>query len=223
MHAIGGHINPAVTFALLLARKVTIPRTICYVIAQCAGAVCGVGVVRAVQGSTLFHEYGGGANYIHQGYSLGKGLVAEMVGTLLLVLTVMSATDPERKEAQDAHDDVPVSKFITLKTHQIKLQNQIPNIPPEVYKLCALDLLSLGIYGGEELNWVVCKSFLFLMHAQVLAPLAIGFTVFLVHLATIPITGTGINPARSFASAAILNKPQAWHQHVCIGRRLLYV
>jgi hypothetical protein len=58
------------------------------------------------------------------------------------------------------------------------------------------------------------------MHVQVLAPLAIGFTVFLVHLATIPITGTGINPARSFASAAILNKPQAWHQHVCIGRRL---
>jgi len=58
------------------------------------------------------------------------------------------------------------------------------------------------------------------MHVQVLAPLAIGFTVFLVHLATIPITGTGINPARSFASAAILNKPQAWHQHVCISRRL---
>jgi hypothetical protein len=58
------------------------------------------------------------------------------------------------------------------------------------------------------------------MHVQVLASLAIGFTVFLVHLATIPITGTGINPARSFASAAILNKPQAWHQHVCISRRL---
>ncbi|XP_042018928.1 probable aquaporin PIP-type pTOM75 [Salvia splendens] len=31
----------------------------------------------------------------------------------------------------------------------------------------------------------------------ILAPLPIGFAVFLVHLATIPITGTGINPARS--------------------------
>jgi hypothetical protein len=68
-------------------------------------------------------------------------------------------------------------------------------------------------------NWVE-QILLFLMHVQVLAPLAIGFTVFLVHLATIPITGTGINPARSFASAAILNNPQAWHQHVCISRRL---
>nr|CAD1843782.1 unnamed protein product [Ananas comosus var. bracteatus] len=34
-------------------------------------------------------------------------------------------------------------------------------------------------------------------HVPVLAPLPIGFAVFMVHLATIPITGTGINPARS--------------------------
>ncbi|KAI6701037.1 hypothetical protein NL676_015361 [Syzygium grande] len=31
----------------------------------------------------------------------------------------------------------------------------------------------------------------------ILSPLPIGFAVFMVHLATIPITGTGINPARS--------------------------
>ncbi|XP_019244405.1 PREDICTED: probable aquaporin PIP1-5 [Nicotiana attenuata] len=31
-------------------------------------------------------------------------------------------------------------------------------------------------------------------HVPILAPLPIGFAVFLVHLATIPITGTGINP-----------------------------
>ncbi|KAG6399330.1 hypothetical protein SASPL_140806 [Salvia splendens] len=35
------------------------------------------------------------------------------------------------------------------------------------------------------------------MSLYILAPLPIGFAVFLVHLATIPITGTGINPARS--------------------------
>ncbi|KAJ9558367.1 hypothetical protein OSB04_012981 [Centaurea solstitialis] len=37
-------------------------------------------------------------------------------------------------------------------------------------------------------------------HVPVLAPLPIGFAVFLVHLATLPITRTGINPARSLAS-----------------------
>ncbi|XP_065625858.1 aquaporin PIP2-1-like [Quercus suber] len=44
----------------------------------------------------------------------------------------------------------------------------------------------------------------------VLAPLPIGFAVFMVHLATIPITGTGINPARSFGAAVIYNKTKAW-------------
>ncbi|TYI70689.1 hypothetical protein E1A91_D08G239200v1 [Gossypium mustelinum] len=47
-------------------------------------------------------------------------------------------------------------------------------------------------------------------HVPVLAPLPIGFAVFMVHLATIPITGTGINPARSFGAAVIYNKDKAW-------------
>ena len=49
---------------------------------------------------------------------------------------------------------------------------------------------------------------------QILAPLPIGFAVFLVHLATIPITGTGINPARSLGAAVIYNKDHAWDDHV---------
>ncbi|XP_050213120.1 aquaporin PIP2-4 [Mercurialis annua] len=47
-------------------------------------------------------------------------------------------------------------------------------------------------------------------HVPVLAPLPIGFAVFMVHLATIPITGTGINPARSFGAAVIYNEEKAW-------------
>lgn len=49
---------------------------------------------------------------------------------------------------------------------------------------------------------------------QVLAPLPIGFAVFMVHLATIPITGTGINPARSFGAAVIYNRSKPWDDHV---------
>ncbi|KAG1359599.1 hypothetical protein COCNU_08G010450 [Cocos nucifera] len=47
-------------------------------------------------------------------------------------------------------------------------------------------------------------------HVPILAPLPIGFAVFLVHLATIPITGTGINPARSLGAAIIYDKDHAW-------------
>ncbi|XP_072964467.1 aquaporin PIP2-3 [Typha angustifolia] len=143
----GGHINPAVTFGLFLARKVSLVRALLYMIAQCLGAICGVGLVKSFQ-KAYYVRYGGGANELSPGYSKGTGLGAEIIGTFVLVYTVFSATDPKRS-ARDSH--VPV-----------------------------------------------------------LAPLPIGFAVFMVHLATIPITGTGINPARSFGAAVIYNQDKAW-------------
>jgi aquaporin PIP len=143
----GGHINPAVTFGLFLARKVSLIRAVMYMVAQCLGAICGVGLVKALQ-SAEYKRYGGGANMLAEGYNKGTGLAAEIIGTFVLVYTVFSATDPKRS-ARDSH--VPV-----------------------------------------------------------LAPLPIGFAVFMVHLATIPITGTGINPARSLGAAVIYNNEKAW-------------
>uniref|UniRef100_J3LZN1 Reverse transcriptase zinc-binding domain-containing protein n=1 Tax=Oryza brachyantha TaxID=4533 RepID=J3LZN1_ORYBR len=146
----GGHINPAVTFGLFLARKVSLVRAVLYIVAQSLGAICGVGLVKGFQ-SAYYVRYGGGANELSDGYSKGTGLAAEIIGTFVLVYTVFSATDPKRN-ARDSH--VPV-----------------------------------------------------------LAPLPIGFAVFMVHLATIPITGTGINPARSLGAAVIYNQHKAWHDH----------
>ncbi|XP_051120197.1 aquaporin PIP2-2 [Andrographis paniculata] len=143
----GGHINPAVTLGLFLARKVSLVRAVMYMVAQCLGAICGVGLVKAFQKS-YYKRYGGGANLLADGYSTGVGLGAEIIGTFVLVYTVFSATDPKRS-ARDSH--IPV-----------------------------------------------------------LAPLPIGFAVFMVHLATIPITGTGINPARSLGAAVIFNDDKAW-------------
>ncbi|KAK4848773.1 hypothetical protein QYF36_017151 [Acer negundo] len=146
----GGHINPAVTFGLFLARKVSLIRAVAYMVAQCLGAICGVGLVKAF----MKHDYnaqGGGTNFVKPGYSTGTALGAEIIGTFVLVYTVFSANDPKRR-ARDSH--VPV-----------------------------------------------------------LVPLPIGFAVFMVHLATIPITGTGINPARSFGAAVIFNNQKSWDNH----------
>ena len=100
----GGHINPAVTFGLFLARKVSLVRAILYMTAQCLGAICGVALVKAFQ-SAYYVRYGGGANGLSDGYSKGTGLAAEIIGTFVLVYTVFSATDPKRN-ARDSH--VPV-------------------------------------------------------------------------------------------------------------------
>nr|ADK25057.1 plasma membrane intrinsic protein [Glycine max] len=143
----GGHINPAVTFGLFLGRKVSLIRALLYMVAQCAGAICGTGLAKGFQ-KAYYNRYGGGANSVADGYNNGTALGAEIIGTFVLVYTVFSATDPKRN-ARDSH--VPV-----------------------------------------------------------LAPLPIGFAVFMVHLATIPITGTGINPARSFGAAVIYNEDKIW-------------
>ena len=107
---LGGHINPAVTFGLFLARKVSLIRAVAYMVAQCLGAICGVGLVKAF----MKHEYnslGGGANTVASGYNKGTALGAEIIGTFVLVYTVFSATDPKRS-ARDSH--VPVSSFSSV-------------------------------------------------------------------------------------------------------------
>ncbi|KAK4262772.1 hypothetical protein QN277_028284 [Acacia crassicarpa] len=147
----GGHINPAVTFGLFLARKLSLTRALFYMIMQCLGAICGAGVVKGFEGKARYQMNNGGANMVNKGYTKGDALGAEIVGTFVLVYTVFSATDAKRN-ARDSH--VPL-----------------------------------------------------------LAPLPIGFAVFLVHLATIPITGTSINPARSLGAAIIFNRDDAWDDH----------
>jgi aquaporin PIP len=110
----GGHINPAVTFGLFLARKVSLVRALLYMAAQSLGAICGVALVKGFQ-SGFYARYGGGANEVSPGYSTGTGLAAEIIGTFVLVYTVFSATDPKRN-ARDSH--VPV---IVLPAHSIEL------------------------------------------------------------------------------------------------------
>jgi aquaporin PIP len=100
----GGHINPAITLGLFLARKVSFPRTIFYMVCQCLGAICGAGVVKGFQ-PDFYEIAGGGANRVAHGYTLGDGLGAEIVGTFILVYTVLSATDSKR-QARDSF--VPV-------------------------------------------------------------------------------------------------------------------
>lgn len=105
----GGHINPAVTFGLFLARKLSLTRAVFYIIMQTLGAIAGAAVVKGFEKSRTFEMLGGGANSVAHGYTKGSGLGAEIVGTFVLVYTVFSATDAKRS-ARDSH--VPVCMLI---------------------------------------------------------------------------------------------------------------
>lgn len=99
------------TFGLFLARKVSLVRAVFYIIAQCLGAICGVGIVKGIM-KHYYNSLGGGANEVAAGYSKGTALGAEIIGTFVLVYTVFSATDPKRN-ARDSHVPVRTANFLT--------------------------------------------------------------------------------------------------------------
>jgi len=145
----GGHINPAVTFAMFLAGRIDIIKGLLYIGAQLVGAICGSAIVRGMNPS-LFKRVYGGSNYVQSGYTVGSAFGAEIIGTFALIYTIFAATDPKRSALE---------------------------VSP---------------------------------HLGVLAPLAIGFTIFVVHIALIPVDGVSINPARSFGPALVLNDSHIW-------------
>ncbi|KNC82321.1 hypothetical protein SARC_05385 [Sphaeroforma arctica JP610] len=139
-HISGGHLNPAVTMAMICFGKINVIRGIGYIIVQTLGATCGVAMVDALWPNQVTDAVAFGANgYDHNVTSTAQAFFIEFFGTALLVFTIFgTAVDPRGSEF--AHHN---------------------------------------------------------------APIAIGFAVFLAHIMMIPVTGCGINPARSFASAVV--------------------
>lgn len=137
----GCHINPAVTLGLLLTRKVTPQRAGGYVVAQVIGAIAASAVIwvvaRDAPGGYDLKTGGLGANgyddHSPGGYGLLAAVLAEVILTAFLVLTVLGST----------HISAPV-----------------------------------GFAG-----------------------LAIGLVLTLIHLVSIPVTNTSVNPARSIGPA----------------------
>jgi aquaporin Z len=97
----GCHINPAVTLGVLMAKKIGAKDAAAYVVAQIVGAIIASGVILFVaRGAAAGYDVaaaGLGANgfgaHSPEGYSLGAALVAEIVLTMFLVLTVLGSTD----------------------------------------------------------------------------------------------------------------------------------
>jgi len=140
--ASGGHITPAITFALLWTRQITFLRWILYLIAQVIGAIIGAGFLKAVN-QGYFNAGYGGVNRVHYdlGYDDGVSVGLDALTTFILCLVALSFYDRRR------------------------------------------------IRGD---SWF--------------GHLALGLVFLVVALVTIPILGISMNPARSFASAALYHR-----------------
>jgi len=96
----GGHVNPAVTVAVLVSGRMTGRDAIGYIVAQLIGAVAGAGLlVLILRGRSQGYDIAGdglGQNgwgqAVGDGYGLAAAIASEFVATLLFAIVILGAT-----------------------------------------------------------------------------------------------------------------------------------
>ncbi|XP_067108720.1 aquaporin-4-like isoform X2 [Osmerus mordax] len=95
-HISGGHINPAVTAAMVVTRKLSLAKAVFYVGAQCLGAISGAGLLYLVTPEAV--RGGLGVTTVNSQISVGHALVIELLITFELVFAVFATCDPKRSD-----------------------------------------------------------------------------------------------------------------------------
>lgn len=95
----GCHINPAITVAMLVAKKINARDAAGYIVAQCVGAVIGAAILMVIASGTSTYVAGslgqnGYAELSPMQYSLAAGFTAEVVLTFLFLLVIFGSTHP---------------------------------------------------------------------------------------------------------------------------------
>jgi len=84
----GGHINPAVTFAVVLTGRLSLVRGIIYVAAQIVGAITGAALLRSLLPDQLIFNLG--CHQLTANWDAGRGFGAELVMTFIFVFVVFA-------------------------------------------------------------------------------------------------------------------------------------
>ena len=141
-HISGCHLNPAVSFGLVVGGRFKAAELVPYIIVQVLGAILAAAVLYFIASGKAGFDLSGGlasngyAEHSPGGYSLASALVTEVVMTFMFLIVILGATDARAPQG--------------------------------------------------------------------FAPLAIGLCLTLIHLISIPVTNTSVNPARSTGPALIV-------------------
>ena len=84
----GGHINPAVTFAAMLTKKISAVRGLMFVVAQLAGAAVGALLLLATIPDAADTHLG--AHALGPSVSVSMGLLMEIIVTFVLVFVIFA-------------------------------------------------------------------------------------------------------------------------------------
>ncbi|XP_034411603.1 aquaporin-4 [Cyclopterus lumpus] len=95
-HISGGHINPAVTAAMVVTRKLSLAKAVFYVVAQCLGAITGAMILYLVTPAAVRGSFG--VTTVNPNISVGYGLLVELLITFELVFTIFATCDPKRTD-----------------------------------------------------------------------------------------------------------------------------
>lgn len=92
----GGHLNPAVTFGLLLAKRIGLADAVGYVIAQCLGGIAAGYAALYVSLGQDPAQVGAATPALAEGISSAQGIVAEAIATFFLIFVVMGTAVDRR-------------------------------------------------------------------------------------------------------------------------------
>lgn len=94
----GCHINPAVSLAMLLRKKLSVVDFVGYVVAQIAGAVAGAGLLKLLLSFELTDQTGAlGANGVANAGGAVGALIVEIVLTFIFIFVILGVTSDESK------------------------------------------------------------------------------------------------------------------------------
>lgn len=164
----GCHINPAVTFGVLLSRKIGGKDATMYMIAQIVGAIiaaaCILAIARGLPGGYSASLSGLGADGFgaHSPglYSMGAGFIAEVILTMFLVLTVLGATDVK----------APVG-FAGLAIGLVLVLDHLVGIPITNTSVNPARSIGPAVFVG---GWAVQQLWLFIVAPLIGAAIAAG-------------------------------------------------